>query len=123
MKQQQHWKLVEAARVIYSAGFFITVSPESILAVAKHCTEQGKIYCMNLSAPFISEVSLPQTGQEAGLGRRSAAAAVCEEANCLHAGAVQIEHSTSMPQQQAFGSMQPLTTAEICRLRCSLCAI
>ena len=56
VKQQQHWKLVEAARVIYSAGFFITVSPESILSVAKHCTEQGKIYCMNLSAPFISEV-------------------------------------------------------------------
>ena len=52
----ENWALVEAARVIYSAGFFITVSPESILLVAKHCAAASKPYCMNLSAPFISEV-------------------------------------------------------------------
>ena len=57
VKQAEHWKLVEAARVVYSAGFFITVSPDSIKLVGQHCSEQGKIYCMNLSAPFISEVS------------------------------------------------------------------
>ena len=56
MKQPENWALVEAARVIYSAGFFITVSPESILLVAKHCAENNKAYCMNLSAPFISQV-------------------------------------------------------------------
>jgi hypothetical protein len=41
-----NWALVEAARVVYSAGFFITVSPESIAAAAKHCAEHDKIYCM-----------------------------------------------------------------------------
>ena len=68
VKQKEHWKLVEAARVVYSAGFFITVSPESILSVAKHCTGQGKIYCMNLSAPFISEVQ-PATCRDTGTCR------------------------------------------------------
>jgi hypothetical protein len=57
VKKAENWALVEAARVIYSAGFFITVSPESILLVAKHVADNDKIYAMNLSAPFISEVS------------------------------------------------------------------
>lgn len=56
VQQPENWKIVEKAKVIYSAGFFITASPESILLVAKHATANNKIYCMNLSAPFISEV-------------------------------------------------------------------
>jgi adenosine kinase len=56
VNKPENWAIVEAARVIYSAGFFITVSPESILAAAKHCAAQDKIYCMNLSAPFIMQV-------------------------------------------------------------------
>ncbi|GAA6111114.1 adenosine kinase isoform X1 [Tachysurus ichikawai] len=36
-------------------GFFLTVSLESILKVAKHAFENNKIFCLNLSAPFISE--------------------------------------------------------------------
>lgn len=36
-------------------GFFLTVSPESILKVAKHASDHDKIFCMNLSAPFISQ--------------------------------------------------------------------
>ena len=59
VKQPENWALVEAAQVIYSAGFFITVSPESIMLVAKHCADNNKIYCMNLSAPFISQVCHP----------------------------------------------------------------
>ena len=42
--------------MVYSAGFFITASPESIMLVAKHCAETNKIYCMNISAPFICQV-------------------------------------------------------------------
>ena len=57
VKQPENWALVEAAQVIYSAGFFITVSPESIMLVAKHCADHNKPYCMNLSAPFISQVN------------------------------------------------------------------
>ena len=39
----------------YSAGFFVTVSPESIDLVSSHCNEKDKTYCFNLSAPFIIE--------------------------------------------------------------------
>lgn len=52
----KNWALLEAARVVYSAGFFITVSPESIMAAARHCAESDKAYCMNISAPFIVQV-------------------------------------------------------------------
>jgi len=52
----ENFKLVEAARFYYSAGFFLTVSPESIMTVAKHSAAQGKCYMMNLSAPFIMQV-------------------------------------------------------------------
>jgi adenosine kinase len=55
LQKPENWALLEAARVVYSAGFFITVSPESILASAKHCAENDKIYSMNLSAPFIMQ--------------------------------------------------------------------
>jgi len=51
-----NWALVEKAKVVYSAGFFVTVSPDSIAAVSKHCNENGKTYCFNLSAPFLMEV-------------------------------------------------------------------
>lgn len=56
VSQPENWAVVEKARVIYSAGFFITVSPDSILKVAKHAHEHNKIYAMNLSAPFIMQV-------------------------------------------------------------------
>lgn len=36
-------------------GFFLTVSVESILKVAKHASETNKMFCLNLSAPFISQ--------------------------------------------------------------------
>ncbi|KAH0470054.1 hypothetical protein IEQ34_001612 [Dendrobium chrysotoxum] len=45
LKRLENWKLVEKAQYIYIAGFFLTVSPESILLV----------FLMNLSAPFICE--------------------------------------------------------------------
>lgn len=40
---------------IFFQGFFLTVSPESILKVAKHASDNNKIFCLNLSAPFISQ--------------------------------------------------------------------
>eukprot|EP00128_Syssomonas_multiformis_P012371 Colp12_sorted_trinity150504_noHs@19494 len=47
------WKNVEQAKVFYISGFFLTVSPDSILEVAKHASETGKTFAMNLSAPFL----------------------------------------------------------------------
>jgi adenosine kinase len=46
------WSTVDFA---YSAGFFLTVSPPTIMAMAKHCAENNKVFSMNLSAPFICE--------------------------------------------------------------------
>lgn len=40
---------------VFLQGFFLTVSLESILKVAKHASENNKIFSLNLSAPFISE--------------------------------------------------------------------
>eukprot|EP00899_Mesostigma_viride_P012911 jgi/Mesvir1/21620/Mv04043-RA.1 len=56
LKQPENWAVVEKARVFYHAGFFITVSPPSIMAVANHACENNKIFTMNLSAPFIMQV-------------------------------------------------------------------
>lgn len=39
----------------YISGFFLTVSPPSILKVAEHAAKENKVFCMNLAAPFISE--------------------------------------------------------------------
>lgn len=52
----QNMEVVESARIFYSAGFFITVSPDSMLTVAKHACDNDKQYCLNISAPFICEV-------------------------------------------------------------------
>eukprot|EP00937_MAST-01D_sp_MAST-1D-sp2_P004441 g4441.t1 len=43
-------KLVTDAKLVYSAGFFLTVSPESMLEVAQ---KEGNTFCVNLSAEFI----------------------------------------------------------------------
>lgn len=49
----ENWGLVEGSKYAYIGGFFLTVSPESILEVGKHCAETNKYFMMNLSAPFI----------------------------------------------------------------------
>jgi len=52
---KENWDLVTKARVVYSAGFFLTVSVESMLKVAKQCATNNKTYCLNLSAPFLCQ--------------------------------------------------------------------
>jgi len=53
---KSNWAIVESAKIFYSAGFFVTVSPDSIAEVSKHANETGKTYCFNLAAPFIMQV-------------------------------------------------------------------
>lgn len=48
-------KVVGDATHIYSAGFFFTVSPETIMKVGQHCADNNKVYCLNISAPFIAQ--------------------------------------------------------------------
>jgi len=46
-------EIIEAAKFYYIAGFFLTVSVESLKAVAEHAAAENKTFCLNLSAPFI----------------------------------------------------------------------
>lgn len=45
--------LYESAKFYYIAGFFLTVSVESLVIVAEHALAMNKTFCLNLSAPFI----------------------------------------------------------------------
>lgn len=56
LDKSENWKFVEKAEFIYISGFFLTVSPESIVSVGKHAAEKKKIFTMNLSAPFLCQV-------------------------------------------------------------------
>lgn len=44
---------IAQAKIVYVTGFFLTVSVESILTVAKAAVHDNKIFAMNLSAPFL----------------------------------------------------------------------
>jgi adenosine kinase len=41
--------------IVYMAGFFLTVSIDSIVRIGKHSAENNKTVCINLSAPFIPQ--------------------------------------------------------------------
>lgn len=56
LQEAENWKILTEAKIIYSAGFFITVSPESIKLASMEAAKTGALYCMNLSAPFIMQV-------------------------------------------------------------------
>ncbi|KAJ1928825.1 hypothetical protein IWQ60_001728 [Tieghemiomyces parasiticus] len=55
LRQPENWSSIEAAQYYYITGFFLTVSPASIMEVAKHAHAQGKTFMMNVSAPFTPE--------------------------------------------------------------------
>lgn len=46
-------EIIAKAKIYYISGFFLTVSVDSILSIAKHAVEENKIFSINLSAPFI----------------------------------------------------------------------
>lgn len=56
LQAAEQWAVVEKASIYYISGFFFTVSPDSMQAVAKHAAAEGKTFCCNLSAPFLIEV-------------------------------------------------------------------
>merc|ERR1712008_222564 len=45
--------IYESASLYYIAGFFLTVSVDSLKIVAEHALANNKTFCLNLSAPFI----------------------------------------------------------------------
>ena len=57
----KNWTYVTQAELFYSSGFHLTVSPDSVLEIAKYSESQtSKVMTFNLSAPFISEFYGPQ---------------------------------------------------------------
>ena len=53
LKTEEAEKIYSAAKFYYIAGFFLTVSVESLVHVAEHALANDKTFCLNLSAPFI----------------------------------------------------------------------
>lgn len=51
----ENMDIVKKAQYFYIGGYFLTVSPESILEVAKHACDNDKYCMMNLSAPFLCQ--------------------------------------------------------------------
>jgi adenosine kinase len=45
--------IYSSAQFYYIAGFFLTVSVESLELIAQHALAEKKTFCLNLSAPFI----------------------------------------------------------------------
>jgi len=54
--QPENFQVIENAKIIYSAGFFATVSPESMRIAWTQSAKSGRLYCLNLSAPFLMQV-------------------------------------------------------------------
>ncbi|CAF2041554.1 unnamed protein product [Rotaria magnacalcarata] len=51
-KNHEH---VEKAKIFYTAGFFYTVSPDTVMRLCEHADQTKKLFCTNLSAPFVCE--------------------------------------------------------------------
>ncbi|CAH0694427.1 unnamed protein product [Spodoptera exigua] len=47
--------VIEKAKLIYSSGFFLAVSPEAMMTLAKHANEKNQMFALNVSAPFVME--------------------------------------------------------------------
>uniref|UniRef100_A0A336M4V2 Adenosine kinase n=1 Tax=Culicoides sonorensis TaxID=179676 RepID=A0A336M4V2_CULSO len=55
IKKEENFKYLENAEYYYISGFFITVSPQTIMHVANYAADKNRYFMMNLSAPFICE--------------------------------------------------------------------
>lgn len=53
LKTEEAKKIIDLAKIYYCAGFFLTVSVPSLVEVAELAVTKNKIFCLNLSAPFI----------------------------------------------------------------------
>lgn len=38
---------------VYATAFFLTVSPQTLIEVGKHCAENNKLFIVNIAAPFL----------------------------------------------------------------------
>eukprot|EP00929_Paragymnodinium_shiwhaense_P036796 TRINITY_DN19688_c0_g3_i1.p1 TRINITY_DN19688_c0_g3~~TRINITY_DN19688_c0_g3_i1.p1 ORF type:complete len:346 (+),score=67.30 TRINITY_DN19688_c0_g3_i1:65-1102(+) len=56
LQEEAQKKILDEAHVVYSAGYFICASPESIDLCCETKTKDNGIYCLNLAAPFLMHV-------------------------------------------------------------------
>lgn len=52
---QENWAVIENSQVIYSEGYLLTDGADCVFAAAKHASDTGKIFALNLSAPYVIE--------------------------------------------------------------------
>lgn len=52
---KEHWNVFEEAQVIYSEGYLLTDGSASVFEAAKFACETGKVFALNLSAPYVIE--------------------------------------------------------------------
>lgn len=55
LHKTENRKFLENAEYFYISGFFLTVSPPTIMAVAEHAYKHNRVFMMNLSAAFLSQ--------------------------------------------------------------------
>lgn len=55
LDEPRNRQFIENAKIFYTAGFFYTVCPPAVMKICQHADETKKIFCTNLSAPFICE--------------------------------------------------------------------
>ncbi|KAL1464484.1 hypothetical protein WDU94_004126, partial [Cyamophila willieti] len=100
-------KLVQNAEFYYVSGFFLTVSPDTILEVAKVALAKNRLFLTNLSAPFICEIFNKQQMQlmpyvDILFGNETEAASFAKQQNFqtedLHEIALKI---SNLPKQNA----------------------
>ena len=49
-------KLVHQAKIFYAAGFFLTVSPDTLISIGEHAVRHNKVFSFNISAEFLVHV-------------------------------------------------------------------
>nr|XP_027094903.1 uncharacterized protein LOC113714954 [Coffea arabica] len=63
LKRPENWALVEKAKYYYIAGFFLTVSQESILLVAEHAAAKNKDASLKFAFYYLVSSNLYKTRQ------------------------------------------------------------
>lgn len=46
-------EILNKAQFLYSSGFFLTVSPDTVVALGEHAAKHNKVFMYNLAAPFL----------------------------------------------------------------------
>jgi adenosine kinase len=54
-KKPEFEEVLNNMSLFYITGFFLTVSPDTFYHIGEHCKLNNKVFCMNLSAPFLCQ--------------------------------------------------------------------